>query len=66
MESALRLAVSPILDECATQEDRPGTQIKAFNCSKMVFLDFPCTLQASAFHAKAAALGPFQVPEPRG
>eukprot|EP00959_Pyramimonas_sp_CCMP1952_P324487 6791638-Pyramimonas_sp.AAC.1 len=65
MENALRLAAGPILDKRAAQEERSGIQVTAFTCRKKVFLDFPCTLLAPAFHAKAVALGPVQVPKPR-
>ena len=66
MEATLRQAADPILSKCSTAADRPGIQVKAFNCSKKVFLDFPCTLQATAFHHKAVAEGPFRFPNPDG
>eukprot|EP00959_Pyramimonas_sp_CCMP1952_P434183 9092095-Pyramimonas_sp.AAC.1 len=53
METTLCEAVA----RCAPSSTQGSIQVKAFGCSKKVFLDFSSNLEASTFHGMASSVG---------
>ena len=66
MEKTLREAVQSIIARCAPSSTQGSIQVKAYDCSKKVFLDFDSNLEASTFHGMASSVGAFPFPNPEG